>query len=202
MNNISAALSRATEPKIAFAEWGTCHCLSCASEVQGKFSITCSESSATHHLPAFQGTQMRQSLFCRNMEVPESYSSSHHDSPPRKSERGAPSKQPYGDREHAHFEFQVCFLETGLGLVPGWSACHSWVGWNTSRISGSSSSSATVSFLSVSLVLLFSLFSGLVSANSCRKRKIGHEPPQLGSKQAERKWPGGVHSPPCISCPP
>ena len=36
MNNISAALSRATEPKIAFAEWSTCHCLSCASEVQGK----------------------------------------------------------------------------------------------------------------------------------------------------------------------
>ena len=29
-----------------------------------------------------------------------------------------------------------------------------------------------------------------------------HEPPQLGSKQAERKRPGGVHSPPCVSCPP
>lgn len=87
-----------------------------------KFSITCSESSATHHLPAFQGTQMWQSLFFWNMKVPESCSSSHHYSPPRKPERGCSFKTALSGQRTCTFLISSVLPGDRAGLGT-WTKC-------------------------------------------------------------------------------
>lgn len=64
VNNISAALSWAEEPKIAFAEQGTCHCLSCASEVQGKNVFNHLLRKLGHPPPAFLPGHLRGWNLC------------------------------------------------------------------------------------------------------------------------------------------
>lgn len=67
MNTISAALSQAAKPKIAFAEQGTCHCLSCAS--QSFLSLAQKAWPPATDLPS--RALIQHTLLCWRMEVPK-----------------------------------------------------------------------------------------------------------------------------------